>query len=609
MNWLILTLLASFVLGIVSIFDKLLLKRRGFSDPWAYTFWLGILGFAALLLLPFGVMPLPLWAIITGLISGAIFLLGIFFFLWALRDGEASEALPIIGGLTPICTYLFGLWILHNELGVGNIIGFSILVVSGIIFLGVEPKKVRLEITTLAIVSSALFGLSNVLKKITFEQGSFLSGFFWMSIGGSLFVLVSLVFPNIRKKVLKTIGESKAVSKTFYFANRLLALMGTVLISLAIAVGHPALVEAAQGFKFIIIFLGGWLILKEGFSGRVLFYKIVATILILFGLGWLGTVGYANSIPVNVHRDITWGVTFSSKYSRALGLDWQDNFNAIVTDLRPKKMRLIAYWDEIEKERGQLDFSDLDWQLSRARDNRISVILILGLRTPRWPECHVPAWAEELAPENREQALYEYIPRVIERYRDDSEIVAWQVENEPFLKFGLCQEREADFLEKEATLVRSLDSSRPIVITDGGEFGLWYRAIKAGDIFGTTMYRRVYPPSIGRYVGIIDYPLSPSFFRLKQKLLRFLTAELTKPFIVIELQAEPWGAVEVPLLSYDEQIKIFNSDYFRDTINYAKAAGFDEYYLWGAEWWYFIKEKRNNLEIWEEAKNVFQSGV
>ena len=122
MTWLIITLIASVIIGSVGVFDKMLLKRRGFSDPWVYAFWLGILGVGALALVPFGVVVLPLKIMALAFVAGAIFLLAAFFFLWALRDGEASEALPIIGGLTPVATYSFGLWILHDTLGVGELI-------------------------------------------------------------------------------------------------------------------------------------------------------------------------------------------------------------------------------------------------------------------------------------------------------------------------------------------------------------------------------------------------------------------------------------------------------------------------------------------------------
>ena len=94
---------------------------------------------------------------------------------------------------------------------------------------------------------------------------------------------------------------------------------------------------------------------------------------------------------------------------------------------------------------------------------------------------------------------------------------------------------------------------------------------------------------------------------MKQNLARWLTGEYTKPFIVIELQAEPWGYVEIPLLPYREQIALFSPEYLDDTIAFARKTGFDEYYLWGAEWWYYLREKEHDARYWDIAKKLLNN--
>ncbi|MDZ4299563.1 MAG: hypothetical protein U1A26_01460, partial [Candidatus Sungbacteria bacterium] len=131
-----------------------------------------------------------------------------------------------------------------------------------------------------------------------------------------------------------------------------------------------------------------------------------------------------------------------------------------------------------------------------------------------------------------------------------------------------------------------------------------YPAARAGDIFGTTMYRKVYSPTYGKYTGVIKYPIVPSFFRLKEKIVRILADAPDKKFIVTELQVEPWGKVEVPLLPYDEQVRVFPPEYFRETIRYAREAGFSEYYLWCAEWWYYVRETQHDSRYWDIAKDI-----
>jgi hypothetical protein len=100
----------------------------------------------------------------------------------------------------------------------------------------------------------------------------------------------------------------------------------------------------------------------------------------------------------------------------------------------------------------------------------------------------------------------------------------------------------------------------------------------------------------------ISYPFPPIFYARKAKIIEKL---FNKEVINVELQAEPWG----PKLLYDsplsEQEKTMNLEQFRKNIEFAKQTGFKEFYLWGAEWWYWMKEKQEQPEIWQEAKKLF----
>ncbi len=44
---------------------------------------------------------------------------------------------------------------------------------------------------------------------------------------------------------------------------------------------------------------------------------------------------------------------------------------------------------------------------------------------------------------------------------------------------------------------------------------------------------------------------------------------------------------------------------FRKNIEFARKTGLDTFYLWGVEWWYWMKERQKLPEIWNEAKNLF----
>jgi hypothetical protein len=301
-------------------------------------------------------------------------------------------------------------------------------------------------------------------------------------------------------------------------------------------------------------------------------------------------------------EEINWGVVFSQKHSELMGLNWKENYLAILDDLKAKQLHLIIYWDMVEKEKEQYDFSDMDWQIEEAGKRGAKITLVFGRKVPRWPECQIPQWAKELPQDEQNQELLSLIEQIIIRYRDNDAIQKWQVENEPFFSFGECPLPDKELLQKEINLVKSLDEqNRPVVITESGEFPLWFRAARTGDIVGHTLYKKVWVSELKMY---FTYPFPSVFYNRKAWIIDKV---FDKEVICTELQAEPWG----PKLLYDspleEQGKTMNLEIFKEIIDFAGRTGHETFYLWGAEWWYWMKEVQNQPEIWNEARTLFKN--
>lgn len=322
-------------------------------------------------------------------------------------------------------------------------------------------------------------------------------------------------------------------------------------------------------------------------------FKAVVPILILIGIFYffVGTPEPA--------QNIAWGVHFSQKQAERFGLDWREVYLSLLDDLGVSDLRLSAYWDLTEPQDGRYNFVDLDWQLEEAEKRGVNVLLIAGLKLPRWPECHAPDWANELAPDGRREKLLEWLEAVILRYKDSRAIWAWQVENEPLFRFGECPKTDREFLKREIELVRSLDS-RPIVVTDSGEWSFWFTIAKIADIPGATMYKRVWFSfrETGFYVL---YPLPSRFYRAKADLVEKIFG---KEVIITELQAEPWGPVLLYELPLEEQGRTMDLEKLENMIDFARKSGFSRFYFWGSEWWYWMKTVQNEPEIWDEIKRT-----
>jgi hypothetical protein len=323
-------------------------------------------------------------------------------------------------------------------------------------------------------------------------------------------------------------------------------------------------------------------------------------LMILFFLAVLTALSFDYDRPEL--SEVVRGVSFSKFHSDELGLDWIKTYLAILDNLGVKNLRLSAHWPMVEPSRGKYNFSELDYQLNEAKKRDISVILAVGRRLPGWPECHVPNWAKPLSNEERQGRILAMIEAVVKRYKNYPNIKYWQVENEPFLTFFShfnCGDLDEDFLKKEINLVKFLNPSGKIMVTDSGEFGTWFGAYQAGDVFGTSQYLYIWNK---KFNLPLRYPIGPWFFNIKKNLVKIFFED--KPIVAIEISSEPWllqPIIETPL---EVQFKRMDFDKFNEMINLANDSGFDEQYFWGAEWWYWLRE-RGYPGLWNRAKEIF----
>lgn len=318
-------------------------------------------------------------------------------------------------------------------------------------------------------------------------------------------------------------------------------------------------------------------------------------------IGLIAFAGFLLVRPGNVPEDVQYGVSFSKLHSEELELDWRETYRAILDDLGVERIRLSAHWTMIQPNQSGFRWGDLDYQMNMARSRGVSVILGVGRRLPNFPECHEPSWVRVLPVEQRREKVLDMVAAVVERYRGYKNLRYWQVENESFLTTfasEYCGEFDDEALELELALVRELDPDRQILMTDSGEFGLWWRAWKRGDVFGTTMYLYVWNQRFGR----IRYPIDAWFFRAKKRLARLFLKD--KDVILIELGTEPWLLTTIVGAPLDVQFERMGLDKMQEMLGVAKRSGFDETYLWGAEWWYWLKQQGEG-EHWEFAKGLF----
>lgn len=318
-------------------------------------------------------------------------------------------------------------------------------------------------------------------------------------------------------------------------------------------------------------------------------------------VGIMLLIGFLNTfvfLPVN---NPTFGVSFSRERSEEFDLDWQDNYTALLDDMQLRHLRLMSYWSSHEKERGQFDFADLDWQVSEAAKRGAKVDIVLGLRQPRWPECWEPEWATKLNGNEWKQAIYAYIEVVVNRYKHNPAVANWQLENEAVNNwFGTCGEPDRERLVEEFNLVKRLDPNRNIRMSLSDQHGLPFNQ-PIPDEFGFSVYRIVWN-TFSPWHFYIVYPTPIWYHRARAMAIDWMHH---KPVFIHELQMEPWGPSDTTQLTIDEQNKSMSVEQIKKSMKFARQIGAKDIDLWGGEWWYWRKVN-GDPSIWDTVKQQVQ---
>ncbi len=615
MNGILAAALAQILLAISLVADKIFISAHGRNEPTrthgpsavTYVFWIGILNIFGFAIGVFGLNLPSLELLLLALAAGIAFIASLLFYYLALEHGEASQHLAIVGGFAPIATLLIGFGLSLSPLASTELIAFAFLAVGGLIMFATDSSQ-RPKVIGWVLLASVTTGISNILSKLVFDEAGFVTGFVLIKAGAVIASLALLIPPQFRATITHHTERAPLHHKGLYFMNRALAGVASFLILYAMSQAHPALVEAINGFRYAIIFLLVLCatlflprLLTERMSGKIIAAKILGTLTIILGLVGLSTYSYYASLPLPAPADMRWGVTFSPLMAEHLGLDPEEALEAIARDLRPDGVRLVAYWNRVEPGPNGWNFRELDRLTTILQNYNIPVILAIGEKTPRWPECHYPAWLDRTNTDTVHNELLEYVAYVAARYRTLPNLLYWQVENEPFLAFGECALGSEDRIAEELATIRRIDPGRHILMTDGGEFGRWYRAARLSDVFGTTLYRKVFSDTF----GYVTYPISPEFYPLKWDIVRTLIGKPEQRMIDIELGMEPWTKKQIYEIPVAFQMELFPIEDFRANIAYARETRLTTHYLWGAEWWYYLKSTHDIPSYWEEARTLF----
>lgn len=300
------------------------------------------------------------------------------------------------------------------------------------------------------------------------------------------------------------------------------------------------------------------------------------------------------------------GVSFIPDYAASLGVDPRQTMDALL-NIGVSHFRLVSYWSDAEQTPGKYDFSQLDWQFKKAETAHAKITLTLGLRQPRWPECHMPDWATKEPMSQWQPQLENYMRAVVQRYQHSPSLQDYQLENEYFLHgFGLCTDYSRPRLISEYNLIKSLDAVHPIIVGRSNNALGFPVGQPQPDEFSISVYKRVWDGNLShRY---LEYPFPAWFYGYIAGVQKIFNH---KDMVLGELQAEAWppNGKTIPETSLAEQNKSLDSTRLKDRFGYGRATGMRQIDLWGAEYWYYRQVVLQDPSLMQVASEQFGGHV
>lgn len=301
----------------VYVADKFLLSKKIHSSI-TYAFYVGIWSIFNLCLLVFDFW-LPTWQeLILDLSAGALFVATLVFWYKALHQSEATRVVPIVGALVPIFSFALSFIFLGETMDQRQLLAFIILIcggalisikhtkfysakkvvarvryVTGLVFGEIHAKyRPTWRLITNSLISAFFFAAYYVLIKYVYSSQPFIGSFVWSRIGSFLGVLLFLLVPVWRERIIRHQKGAKTPKNMFFFLSvRLLAALAFIMLNWAISLGSVAMVNALQGVQYLFLFLIILVIstkfpkvLTEELGRGVILQKIIGILFIGLGL-------------------------------------------------------------------------------------------------------------------------------------------------------------------------------------------------------------------------------------------------------------------------------------------------------------------------------------
>jgi drug/metabolite transporter (DMT)-like permease len=270
-TWILFAIIAQFFNAIVALVDKYIVtSKKAVPEPFVYAFYTCVLSGAAIViyipsLLPFSFdgitfpdirhVHFPTLEVLgLSVLAAYTFFYALVGMLNALRQADASDAVPVIGAVTAVGSFILAHFFLGVTLSENFLLGVFLLALGALL---VSHFRFSWRGVLTCISSGVFFSLHYVVIKELFNETSFDDGFFWSRVGFVLFALSLLLIPSHGRRILPHFRKTRKRIGALVVLNKVIAGVASVLVLKATELGDVSVVQALGALQFIFILAFG----------------------------------------------------------------------------------------------------------------------------------------------------------------------------------------------------------------------------------------------------------------------------------------------------------------------------------------------------------------
>ncbi|MEA2007094.1 MAG: hypothetical protein U9O20_02955 [Patescibacteria group bacterium] len=294
MNWIILAILAYFLLSVESVANKFLITGK--VKSWRlYLFYIGLLSLFSLLLAPFGLKWPGLQIFLVSVAAGVIFFGYLAFLFSSLKGSAASRVFVLIGAVSTLVTVILSKMLLDEQFDLQKILGMILLVIGGVLISVKFYKHKLFSGWKKATIAGVLLAFSMIALKYAYDQQNFVSTYVYSRFGITGMTVILLFVPSYRRRVFSLLRKKDKSKQASNFGAvvsvKALAGVATAIREYSISIGSVAIVSALSSVQYLFVFVISMIMafhyrnaFKENTDKKTVFYKAVGVMSVVMGV-------------------------------------------------------------------------------------------------------------------------------------------------------------------------------------------------------------------------------------------------------------------------------------------------------------------------------------